>query len=325
MYIVRSPLRISFFGGGTDIPRIYSEINGCVFSATIQKFVYISINKKWPSDDVSVTAKYTILENEIHVKYLKHPIMRTVLSKLGITGVDISVSSDIPGGTGLGSSSAFTVGFLLASKAILGEEISNYRLAESACEVELHELQEPIGKQDSYAAAFGGINHINFDKSGKVNVTSCRLSADSTSTLEESIFLVRIGGFRKTSELLMQQLTQLESSDRQIAVYEEIANQARWASELTNIDLEEFGSRLNEAWNMKKSLSSNISNDEIDHLITLGLSNGACGAKLLGAGGSGFVLFLVPREHQEAFIHSMRGKRMIQPKFDFDGATVLHP
>jgi D-glycero-alpha-D-manno-heptose-7-phosphate kinase len=324
MFIVKSPLRVSFFGGGTDIPKVYNEIKGCVFSATINKYIYININKKWPISETSVTAKYTILEEEVHARYLKHPIMRTVLVSEGINGVDISVSSDLPGGTGLGSSSAFTVGFLLAIKSLKGHSTSNYELASSACVIEMDQLKEPIGKQDAFAATFGGINRFDFHENGEVEIAESSLSENNGLRLQKSMYLVRVGGVRKTSDLLMQQLSELENQRRQITTYRKIAEQARWASSLQEFDEEEFGSALDEAWALKKSLSPNISNIEIEDLIILGKSCGATGAKLLGAGGSGFVLFIVPEKNRDKFISLMDNTKIIQPRVDKQGARIIY-
>lgn len=324
MIIVKSPLRVSFFGGGTDIPQIYNEIDGCVFSSTIKKHIFVCLNRKWPNEDLSVTAKYTSLENEPHPRYLKHPIMRTVLEKEQINGVDISVSSDIQGGTGLGSSSAFTVGFLLASKALLRRELTKSDLAKVACVIEMDELLEPIGKQDSYAAAFGGLNRYDFYGSGEVRVTQTNLNAKSQEQLEKCLFLVRVGGLRKTSDLLVSQLNEFSRKSNKIATYQKMAEQAVWASGLVQLDLEEFGSAIDEAWRLKSSLSPNISNEEIDSLIKLGKINGAVGAKLLGAGKSGFILFLVPEQSQEKFIKSVDSSKIIRPALDRNGAEVIH-
>lgn len=324
MIIVKTPLRLSFFGGGTDIPMIYNEIGGCVFSSTIAKHIYICLNRKWPEEDVSVTAKYTILESEIHPRYLKHPIMRTVLEKEQLSGVDISVSSDIQGGTGLGSSSAFTVGFLLATRALLREETTKYDLAKLACAIEIDELQEPIGKQDTYAATFGGLNRYDFHTNGEVRITPTKFDANSLDLLRRSLFLVRVGGVRKTSDLLVRQLTELSNKKDKLSTYQKMAEQAAWASSLVKLDLEQFGCAIDEAWRLKKSLSPNISNEEIDSLIKLGKSQGAIGAKLLGAGMSGFVLFIVPEESQEKFMIAMDSSKFIRPQLESKGAEVIY-
>lgn len=325
MIIARTPLRISFFGGGTDIPKVFRDVAGCVFSASIEKYIFINVNHKWPKSELSVTAKYTILEEEIHPRYLKHPIMRTVLTNQNLNGLDIAVSSDIPGGTGLGSSSAFTVGFLLAATALKDRILSKYQLATSACEIEIDFLGEPIGKQDAFASAFGGINRFDFQKSGEVNVTACHLSNKEVKKMERSLYLVRVGGYRKTSDLLMNQLLELDNQKHHLSTYERIANQARWASTLREFNVEEFGDALDEAWRLKKSLSASITSAEIEELILLGKRNGATGAKLLGAGGSGFVLFIVPEKFSDKFMSVMENSRVIQPKLDNEGAMKIYP
>jgi D-glycero-alpha-D-manno-heptose-7-phosphate kinase len=325
MFAVRSPLRVSFFGGGSDIPKIYQTIGGCVFSVTIQKYVYIFVNEKWPKIDSAITAKYSILEEVPHPRYLQHPIMRTVLTKYQVNGIDISVSSDIPGGTGLGSSSAFTVGFTLLANTFRGVSMSKVELANNACSIEIDELNEPIGKQDSFASTFGGLKRYDFESNGNVEVSNSGFDLESQSRLQKCLFLVRIGGFRKTSDLLMQQIQQLNGEMNQITTYQKIADQARWASQLKNFNPHEFGDALNQAWDYKKTLSSSISNDAVEDLIAMGRGLGATGAKLLGAGGSGFVLFIVPEENQEKFLASMDRTKVINPSLDVDGAKLLYP
>jgi D-glycero-alpha-D-manno-heptose-7-phosphate kinase len=325
MFAARSPLRVSFFGGGSDIPKIYQEIGGCVFSATIQKYVYIFINEKWPKVDSSITAKYSILEEVPHPRYLQHPIMRTALNKYQVNGIDISVSSDIPGGTGLGSSSAFTVGFTLLMNTFRGVSMSKVELAKTACAIEIDDLNEPIGKQDSFASTFGGLRRYDFENNGNVEVSNSGLDIASQSRLQKCLFLARIGGIRNTSDQLMQQMKQFNGQMNQIATYQKIADQARWASQLQDFDPYEFGDALSQAWDYKKTLSSSISNDAIEDLIEKGRKKGATGAKLLGAGGSGFVLFIVPEENQERFLASMDSTKILNPSLDFDGAKLVYP
>jgi D-glycero-alpha-D-manno-heptose-7-phosphate kinase len=325
MLAVRSPLRVSFFGGGSDIPEIYQKIGGCVFSVAIQKYVYVFMNSKWPNVDDTVTAKYSIIEEVPHPRYLQHPIMRTVLTKNRVTGVDISVLSDIPGGTGLGSSSAFTVGFVLLTNTFLGKSfLSKSELADKACSIEIDELNEPIGKQDAFASTFGGLKKYEFDEKGRVSVSDSEMKEKSFLSLQKCIFLVRVGGFRKTSDLLMQQINELNEQSTQIEIYQKIAQQARWASHLKEFNPYEFGEALSLAWEYKKSLSSRISNDMVGGLIAKGMNSGASGAKLLGAGGSGFVLFIVPEENQEKFTECMKSMKVINPLFDIDGARLVY-
>lgn len=322
---VRAPLRISLFGGGTDIPRIFNEIEGCVFSCAINKYVHIFVNKVWPEDEKGVIAKYSLLEKEMHPRYLRHPIMRTVLLNQKVDGIDISVSSDLPGGTGLGSSSAFTVAFTLAIKTHLKESVSKLELANQACEIEIKFLQEPIGKQDAFASAFGGLKAYEFLKNGDTNVKTSLLNERALSSLQNSLYLVRVGGFRKTADLLQQQLRELERQSRMISIYSAMANQAKWASLQTEFDAIEFGDMLDQAWQYKKSLNPSITNLEIEETIERGKKYGATGAKLLGAGGSGFVLFIVPEIHQQKFLTHMDSLRVINPKIDAFGAQIVIP
>jgi D-glycero-alpha-D-manno-heptose-7-phosphate kinase len=326
MIITRTPFRISFFGGGTDYANWYANHGGKILSSTINKYCYINIRYLPPFFDKRSRIVWSQIETVNFPHEIQHPVVRAGLEYLGIeAGVEVHHDGDLPARSGLGSSSAFTVGFTLLTNTFLGKFMSKLQLAETACFFEIEELHDPIGKQDSYASTFGGLNRYDFNCDGSVEVLNSNLSKSSLEELQKCIFLVRVGGYRKTSDLLMLQIKQYNEQSNQLATYQKMADQARWASQLEEFNPYEFGEALNQAWSYKKSLGSSISNVMVEELITKGLSSGATGAKLLGAGGSGFVLFIVPRENQERFLASTDIALVINPLFDFEGAKVVYP
>lgn len=325
MIISRTPLRISFFGGGTDVPFVFNQIGGAVFTSTFSKFIYIMLNVKDPDFGRGISAKYSEIESVEHPRYIKHPIMRQVCLNYGLNNLDVSVSSDLPGGSGLGSSSSFTVGFLNCVHGLQNSEstVTKFELAEEACKIEINDLNEPIGKQDAFAASLGGLRGFVFTADNQVSTIESKLDAAQISELELSLRLVRIGAFRKTSEMLSRQFTQFKIDPKQIVKYEKLSQQAHWAMQITKLDLYEFGENLLEAWSIKKSLSPIISNVEIENLMQIGMKSGAVGGKLLGAGGSGYLLFIVPEEMHDQFDIQMTDYNPRRINFDFEGSKIL--
>jgi len=325
LIITRTPLRISFFGGGTDVLEIYSKIEGAVFATTFCKYIYIFINHKEPDFGYGVTAKYSKSEKVEHPRYLSHPIMRQILLKKNLTNLDISVSSDLPGGSGLGSSSAFTVGFLQAVHDLVDPDrsLEKEQLASDSCRIEIEDLKEPIGKQDAYSVSFGGLKGFIFESNDRVRVVDSPLSSKDKEKLERCIRLVKVGASRRTSELLSAQLQHFDSNPGLLDRYERLADHAKWAMKLSQFEPNEFGARLTDAWNLKKSLSPLITSEQIDNLISTGLRFGASGAKLLGAGGSGYVLFIVPEDKQMNFDFQMGDSQPRKVKLDTLGSVIL--
>jgi D-glycero-alpha-D-manno-heptose-7-phosphate kinase len=324
MLATRTPLRISFFGGGTDIPSVYRELGyGAVFSATINRYIYIFVNHKFKLLSTGISAKYSDLEEVPNPKYLKHPIMRSILTRLEMNDLDISISSDIPGGTGMGSSSAFTVGFLKACFELKSISLTNLDIAKIATDIEINELKEPIGKQDTYAAALGGVNHLRFTDDEVTNHKT-GLGESELLSLQDSTYLLSVGKPRKTSELLSRQLDSLTSNSKHLEIYEKMRDQADWARGISHFCPYEFGSKVQEAWALKRQLSDSITNEEVEGKITLGLKAGSTGAKLLGAGGSGFILFIVPKEKQIPFISQMSPLDPFKIKLITAGTEVMY-
>jgi D-glycero-alpha-D-manno-heptose-7-phosphate kinase len=317
---VRTPLRISFFGGGTDIANVYNEIGGAVFSTTINRYIYIFLNFKY--DRKGVIAKYSTLEDVPSPRYLSHPIMRSCLSRFNLDGLDISISSDVPAGTGLGSSSAFTVGFIQACTILKDGRIDPEELARIACEIEIDDLNEPIGKQDALAAAYGGLRGYTFDIRGAVKVIESPLSKSHKRQLEDSIYLIRVGNVRKTSELLSAQISPIESKSV-LKSYEDLRDLALDAQAMTTFDSSQFGAMLSQAWLLKKRQNPLVTNELVDHVIDLGAKAGASGSKLLGAGQSGFILFIVDATNEERFRYGLKEFKPFKVGIDVPGSNEL--
>lgn len=322
MIIVRSPLRVSLLGGGTDLPVFYKQSKGAVISFALDKYIYITINELAESSDILL--KYSKLERVSDIDGIQHPIVRSALKRFEVSGVDISITSDIPAGTGLGSSSSFTVGLLKALGEYKGVDFSKEELAQIACEIEIDDLQEPIGKQDQYAASFGGVNHFIFHTNGAVEVSPLADKAALESVITECCLLVRTGTVRKSRSILADQSEKLRSGVN----FELLADMAdmtnRFCRELPG-STEKLGELLGESWELKSRLAEGVTNDEIESTLQDAKTHGATGGKLLGAGQSGYVLIVFPdRQWRERYIDQFPNKsRIILPGIDKAGCTVI--
>jgi D-glycero-alpha-D-manno-heptose-7-phosphate kinase len=324
--ITRTPLRISLLGGGTDLPKFYENHDfGQVLSFSISKYIYLSIHPL--VEDEGILLKYSKQEFVSHATELVHPIAREVLSNLGIKGVDISVTSDIPAGTGMGSSSAFTVGMYQLIFEYLNQSINQFELAKLACELEITKLNQPIGKQDQFACSMGGINVLTFRSNQDVEVKSIDLASDTLEQLNADLLLVRVGEKRSATTLLSSQSQTLSSSQKTSDLVESYIKMRDLVkigeSELRAGNLVRLGEVISESWEIKKSFDPGISNSLIDRTIQDGERLGAYGAKLLGAGGSGYVLMLAPVGLHPKFLDSFQG-RILKPRVDFDGTKVIY-
>lgn len=290
MIITRTPFRVSFAGGGSDLKEFYSKNGyGAVVSAAINKYMYIVIH---PYFHDKIRLKYSKTEDVENVDEIQHPIVRECLRKVKLEkGVEIASFADVPAGTGLGSSSAFTVGLLNALYAYKGKVVSKEMLAAEACEIEIDILKEPIGKQDQYAAAYGNINYIRFNKEETVNVSLILLTEASKRKLENNLCLFYAGGKRKASDVLTEQKNNLlnEEKFQNFKKMVLLADKLRDFFNMQNID--PLGDLLHQGWLYKKELAAGISNDNIDRLYEVARNDSAIGGKLLGAGGTGFLLF----------------------------------
>lgn len=301
MIISCAPFRISFAGGGSDIAFFYRRHKGAVLSATIDKYIYISIHPYFNARQTLLKYSDNELVNEL--QEIRHPVFREVLRETHSKGgVEIVSTADIPSGTGLGSSSSFTVALLHAVYAYQGIFCSSEDLARKACEIEIDCLKEPVGKQDQYAAAYGGLNFIKFNPDESVVITPLILSQEIIVRLEKNILLFYTGQQRKTSEILGDQKAQVTMSEnkfRKMARMVELAYKMR--EFLVAGKLKEFARVMHEGWQLKRALSSRISNDHIDGYYERALKYGALGGKLLGAGGGGFCFCTVSRKNRKSF------------------------
>lgn len=321
MIITRTPFRISFCGGGSDMYDFYSQHEGCVLSTSINKYMYISIHPYFDSNKISL--KYS--ENELVgcADDIKHSILRCALQKTKITGVEISSTADIPSGTGLGSSSTFTVGLLNALYAYEHRCESKYTLAENACDIEIMQLGAPIGKQDQYAASFGGLNFITFKRDGKVLVEPLVIDAATKETLQNRLVMFYTGIKHNANTILAEQKKNLSSGDKKknLKTMCQLAKTMR--NSLHNGDLNSFGEILDEGWHLKKELASCISRSDIDDLYEIAMKNGARGGKLLGAGGGGFLLFYCEEDKQSCLENAL-GLKLFHFEFEGNGSTVVY-
>lgn len=320
MIITRTPFRVSFAGGGSDIASFYERHGGCVLSTTINKYVYISVHPSFSSKET--TLKYSKTETVKNVSEIEHVYFRTVLEELKVRGVEIVSTADVPAGTGLGSSSAFIVGLLHALYSYKGKFVSKERLAREACEFEIDKLGNPIGKQDQYAAAYGGINYIEFKKDGSVFVEPLIMKESSRKTLEENLMMLYTGRLHNASAILREQSGNMKDRDKEASQLKicELAKQLR--DEFQNNNVGALGEILHENWLLKKTLVSEISNPEIDEMYEKARASGAVGGKLLGAGGGGFLLLYVPKDRQ-AGVKSATGLPQLPISFDRQGSAIV--
>lgn len=322
MLIAQGPLRISLFGGGSDLPAFLERNEGAVLSFAIDKRVYV-VGHPF-THRKGILLKYSLSEDVQGPDQLQHPIARVVLERYELNDIDIAVMSDVPAGTGLGSSSAFTVAFLAFVRHAKGIPTSTVELAREACEIEVEVLKEPIGYQDQWASALGGMNVIRFEGQGGRGVSVERVSVapDATHALERNFHLIPVGKPRSASELLSRQggsLTEGSKAEQITRRMVSLVEQGRRAL-LTNID--DLGPLLHEAWSLKREVAQGVSAPHIDEVYDRGLAAGATGGKLLGAGGSGYMAFYVPVEKAEQFIGDF--PTALPFRISQRGAGVIH-
>jgi len=318
--ITKTPLRISFAGGGTDLPVYYELRGGAVVSAAINKNIYITVNKKF---DKTIRVSYSKTENVNCVNDLQHEIVRECLKMVGISsGIEITSIADIPSGTGLGSSSSFTVGLLNALYNYVGSTLSAQELAESACEIEIGRLGNPIGKQDQFAAAFGGQNLFEFGKNGSVKHRKILIGDDDIRSMNRKLILFYTGITRNANVILKEQQ---KKSRNKLDTLDFMKDQAYQMYQVLSDEgfNEKFGLMLHEGWMKKKSIVSSISNGEINKIYESALEAGALGGKLLGAGGGGFFLFYCDEEKQSALRNAV-GLKEVNFSFSRYGSRVVY-
>jgi D-glycero-alpha-D-manno-heptose-7-phosphate kinase len=323
MIISRTPLRISFVGGGSDLPAFYREHGGAVISTAIDKYVFVNVNKKF---DNGIRISYSKTEEVEHVDQVEHPLVRAAMRHLGLEGgVEITTIADIPSrGTGLGSSSSFTVGLLHALNAFKGQYVSSSKLGGDSCHIEIDMCGEPIGKQDQYAAAFGGFNLIEFKPDDSVIVSPVICDRATLRELEANILVFYTGVTRSASALLKQQSEAIASDpakQRAMIRMVELAHVLR--DKLHQNNVAAFGEILHENWMLKKSISSAVTTNDIDHWYNAARRAGASGGKILGAGAGGFLLVYAPRESHEAIKAALHMLRPISMGFEPLGSRII--
>lgn len=322
MIITRAPFRISFCGGGSDIPSFYEKYGGCVLSTTIRKYMYLTIHNYFHKDQIVL--KYSKTETIKDYDRIEHKYFKQCLKDFDIMGVEISSMADIPSGTGLGSSSSFTVALLHLLHTYKGEFVPKYKLAKEACEVEIDKLGEPIGKQDQFAAAFGGLKFYEFQPSGFVNIEPIIMNHQSYKTLEDNILMFYLGGVHSASTILKEQSQNVKKVAK-AKVQQQMCNLTRTLKkELQKNNVDAMGELLHKNWMLKKSLASDISNPLIDATYEKAIRAGALGGKLLGAGGAGFMIFYVKPENQGAVRTALADLREMDFEMDNSGTTIVH-
>ena len=322
MIVSRTPLRMSYVGGGSDISAFYRDEIGAVLSTSIDKYMYIVINRKF---DGRIRLSYSRTEDVEVAAQIEHPLVREALSLTGIDGgVEISSLADIPSkGSGLGSSSSYTVGLLNALYAYRSQYASKEQLAREACEIEINRCGEPIGKQDQYAAAYGGLNLIRFHPDETVSVDPVMCAPAMLRDLEQSTLIFFTGRTRSASAILKGQTEALANRDSKALVRRMVELAFELKREMESGSLSAFGELLDENWRLKAQISAGITDPQIDQWYQVGLANGAVGGKLLGAGNGGFIMFYAPLERHGDIQAALHQLRCVKFGFDRHGSQIV--
>jgi D-glycero-alpha-D-manno-heptose-7-phosphate kinase len=324
MIITRSPLRISLGGGGTDLPSYFRKHSGFLIAAAIDKYVYITVHQTFVPD---LIVKYSQLERVATASEVRHPIIREAMKLVGIDGqyLELTSMADIPAGTGLGSSGSFTTALLKALHAHKKNLIHPQELAEQACHIEIDLLKEPIGKQDQYIAAYGGLTCFQFLPNGHVEAVPLKIDSETLYNLEDNLLLFFTGYSRAAGSILKEQDQRSRTSDKDMTdnlhFVKELGYQSQEALEIG--DLTKFGELMNVHWEHKKKRSGGMSNTDIDRWYQLAMENGALGGKLIGAGGGGFLMFYAEDKTKLRHALTQAGLREVRFRFDFEGTKIV--
>jgi D-glycero-alpha-D-manno-heptose-7-phosphate kinase len=324
MIITRSPLRISLGGGGTDLPSYYKKHSGFLIAAAIDRYVYITLHQTFVTD---LIVKYSQLERVPHANDLRHPIIREAMKLLGIDGpyLELTSMADIPAGTGLGSSGSFTTALLKALHAHRKNIVHPRELAEQACHIEIDLLKEPVGKQDQYIAAYGGLTCFQFLPNGHVEAHPLKVDSETLYNLEDNLLLFFTGYSRAAGSILKEQDERSRTSDKEMIdnlhFVKDLGYQSQEALEVG--DLKRFGELMNVHWEHKKKRSGGMSNPDIDRWYNLAMENGSLGGKLIGAGGGGFLMFYAGDKTRLRHAMREKGLQEVRFRFDFEGTKVV--
>ncbi len=323
MIISRTPLRISFVGGGSDIQSYYKHSPGAVVSTAINKYIYITVNKKF---DNKIRASYSQTENVDNASQIKHPLIRECLKKVGIDrGIEVTSMSDIPSeGTGLGSSSSYTVGLLNAMYAYKGKYASAEKLAKEASEIEIEILKNPIGKQDHYIAAYGGLQFIQFLPDDNVTVNPIICSPEIKKKLEKQLLLLYTGLTRSSNKILEKQSQNMAKSDKSREIMDQMVEVAYEMQKMLNSNsTKNFGQLLNENWLLKRKIAQGVSSRAIDKWYNAAKKNGAEGGKILGAGGGGFLLLYAKEKNRARILQSLKELKPTDFNLEPQGSKII--
>ncbi len=325
MIISRTPFRVSFFGGGTDYPAWYKEHGGAVLSVTINKYCYITCRYLPPFHEYKYLVRYFKREETQSVAEIKHPAVRECLKFMNFDrGVDIVHHADLPARSGMGSSSTFTVGLLHALYALKHEMPTKRQLAINAIHIEQDAIGENVGSQDQTAAAFGGLNRIEFGGASEIMVKPYILAPEQFSSLQQHVMLFFTGFARTASEIAKEQITNIEQKKVNLHSMMDLVNEAEKALLDNSGGMEKFGKLLHEQWLVKRGMSSQITNNDIDNIYAAGMKAGALGGKLLGAGGGGFMMFFAKPEHQAAIRTALKSLLYVPIRFDHLGSQIVY-
>lgn len=322
MIISRTPFRVSFLGGGTDLKSFYKNHPGSVISTPIDKYMYITLHNYFHPSNFLL--KYSKTEEVNSINDIEHPIIREVFRYFNMQSIDFNSTADIPAGTGMGSSSAFTNGLINACSTLNGCKLPPHEIAEIACKIEIDVLKEPIGKQDQYGTAIGGFKKIQFNDDESVDVTPIFLNKEKLEELQDSLLLFHTNETRSASSILSEQNENILSSKKvfnNLKSMHSLVDQLFY--DLKNQNIYSLGNYLHQTWSYKKELATKVSNNFIDELYDIAMKNGAEGGKLLGAGGSGFLLFYVPFEKQDAVRRALDTCRELPFNFVDEGTEII--
>jgi D-glycero-alpha-D-manno-heptose-7-phosphate kinase len=324
MIIARSPLRVSLGGGGTDLPSYYERNGGFLIAAAINKYVYATVNRPFTN---GVFLKYSSMESVQEVELIRHPIIREVLKVLNLETpqIEITTLADIPAGTGLGSSGSFTTALIKALYVHYKKSISTYELAELACQIEIEKLKSPIGKQDQYIAAVGGITEFIFNQDGTVITNPLKVSQTTIHDLEDNLLIFFTGVTRSANKILINQDQETKKNENEMIKNLDFVKEIGMKSKQALVDGETrlFGELMHEHWMTKKYRSSGITNSDLDDIYDIALRNGAIGGKIVGAGGGGFFMFYATDREKLQNCMRNQGLEEVRFNFDFEGTKVI--
>jgi D-glycero-alpha-D-manno-heptose-7-phosphate kinase len=326
--ISRTPFRISFFGGGTDYPDWFREHGGAVLATSIDKYCYLTVRHLPPFFEHRHRIVWSQVELTSSVEEIKHPAVRAILGEMNghqeSHGYEIHHDGDLPARAGLGSSSSFAVGLIHAMHALNGRMVSKQDLAREAIHIEQDVLREHVGCQDQVTTAHGGFNRIEFHRNGDIDINPVILSRDRLGRLQDSMMLVFTGVSRFASDVAAKQIENLKSRTKELTAMRQMVDEATSILASSADPVEPFGRLLNESWKLKRSLAAGVTTDKVDEVYAAALAGGAVGGKLLGAGGGGFMLFVVPDGKKERVLAGLKGLVDVRFRFETGGSKVLY-